>query len=178
MHRRMIMNILENKGGNNMSLLDRRLMMMMKTKEDEDMEWKTLFDETLTEDKNIVIDGLNCKEVEAYILSESAEIYSGEKIFLTSAPLGNVWGDPRISDITKSTQFVMFLKLEVINPYLWKVERNTVPYFTAGNYAAKIESYGHSYTGVILNKDVINGISVVLENGTLKSGTIVFIRGR
>lgn len=27
MHRRMIMNILENKGGNNMSLLDRRLMM-------------------------------------------------------------------------------------------------------------------------------------------------------
>lgn len=142
------------------------------------MEWKTLFDETLTEDKNIVIDGLNCREVEAYILSESAGLYSEEKIFLTSAPLGNQWGDPRISNITKSTQFVMFLKLEVINPYLWKVEGNTVPYFGAGNYMTKTESYGHSYVGSILNKDVINGISVVLENGTLKSGTTVFIRGR
>lgn len=153
-----------------------RRRMMMGTEKEKMTEWKTLFEEELAEDKNITLSGLDCTEVEAYVISDGWG--SENKIYLTSNSSDNIYGDPRISADVKTTSFIMKLKLKVITQYLWEMSTICIPYYAASNYSNEAKTYGHAYLNTVIDKEKITDISLAANNGSLVSGTKVFIRGK
>lgn len=159
------------------ALLRRRMMMdNVETEKEEMVEWKTLLEEELTEDKAITLNDLDCTEVEAYIISngwdEAAEIY------LTSESSGTIYGTPRAFISAKTTPFIIKLGLKMITPYLWETNAICIPYFAGTNYSTETKSYTHQSLGSDINKEMITGLSLVDKNANLKAETKVFIRGR
>lgn len=159
-----------------MSLLRRRIMMQMQEGDADDMrDWKTLYEETLTEDKNITISNIDCKEVEAYIISSGYE--TTDNIYLTSNATGTIYGDPRIYVATRTTAFIIRLGLYVVAPYIMRAEKVQVPYYNDLSGQTIQECILHKTLNQDYNIQSITEISLAAQN-LLKAGDRVYIRGR
>lgn len=140
-----------------------------------DSGWRVIHEEALTEAKNITIDGLDCTEVEAYIIStEAAE----GMFYLTSEPTGTIYGEPRTRCAGKNIPFIMKLHLSAISSYLWEGEISCSNYLNGEPTGDDKLGYTHQIVGDIVNKEKINGITLIRDSGPIPVGTKIVIRGR
>lgn len=153
----------------------RRMMMAMQEGEGKMTEWKTLYEETLTEDKNIILTDINCTEVEAYIISSGYD--TTENIYLTSKANGTIYGDPRIYHTAKTTPYIMHLGLSIVAPYIVRATKVCVPYHNDSAGQNVMESILHSSLGQVYDLQTIAEISLAAQN-LLKAGDRIYIRGR
>ena len=76
-------------------MIRRRLLSELGMEEDGMKEWVDIYENTLTEDLgSIVIDGLNCTEVEAYVINPNTTD-TVKNIYLTTGANGNIYAEPR-----------------------------------------------------------------------------------
>lgn len=143
-------------------------------------EWIYLFNDTLTEDTAyLTFDNFKFKELEAYVVVTTPFSNEGT-LYLTSSATGSIYGDPRISQLGVKNTFtgVVYLKFEVINNDLWKGYKSIPPYLGMGNYENLSTSFCHKVAGTIINKEYIEGMTLIQAQASLPSGTKIIIRGR
>lgn len=146
--------------------------------EEEMREWRTLFEETLTEDKNIVLSGFEgCREIEAYVIFNTA--MSGT-LYLTSVGNGTIYGEPRARLEKKTTIGIGMLRMEIVNPSLISNQIRYSNYYNNinGDSVTVRDCYNHKIGTSVFNVEAFTQCSLMVDNETLKSGDIVFIRGR
>ena len=154
--------------------------MMERTQEVEEMkEWTDVYENTLTEDTDsIVVDGLDCTEVEAYIINSNTRD-TPQTFYLTSMPNGNIYGEPRATKIGTKAQYIMRLSLKRIKPYLWEKRACCIPYIGGSNYAADDITYQNSANSTtLLNHEKISGVTLIPQSGKLEAGCKIYIRVR
>lgn len=139
-----------------------------------DSGWRIVHEETLTEAKNVTVSGLDCTEVEAFIISEEA--VEGN-FYLTSSDAGTVYGEPRVWATGRSNPFIMQMSLRVIAPYLWEGSFVTSNHFTIGGGEPPKSGHQHKILNEPFDKPNITGVTVAREE-LLPAGTKVIIRGR
>lgn len=141
-------------------------------------EWVDIYENTLTEDTDsIVIDGLNCTEVEAYVINPNARD-TVKNIYLTTSANGNIYAEPRIYGEELKTKYIMRLSISKIKSYLFEKKIACVPYFVGGNQVADKITYQNSSGNLNLNVEEINGITLIKQNGKLEAGSKIYIRVR
>lgn len=142
-------------------------------------EWVDIYENTLPEDADsIIIDGLNCTEVEAYVVNPNTRDAT-QNIYLTVGANGNIYTEPRICKEELKTSYIMRLSLSKIRPNLFEKKATCVPYLIGGNLAADNITYQNTAVGSLdLNVEKINGITLMPQNGRLESGCKIYIRVR
>lgn len=154
--------------------------MMEKAREAEGemKEWADIYENTLTEDTdNIVLDGLDCTEVEAYIINPNTR-NTIKTVYLTAASNGTIYGEPRVQKDDVKAQCIMRLSLKKIKPYLWEKRACCISYLTGTNFTHDDITYHHVSTGASLNVEKINGITLIPQSGKLEAGCKIYIRAR
>lgn len=164
-------------GGDGM--IRRRLLSELGMEEEEMKKWVDIYENTLTEDlDSIVIDGLNCTEVEAYVINPNTTD-TVKNIFLTTGANGNIYAEPRIYKEELKTSYIMRLSILKIKPYLFEKKADCIPYLTGGNMVAENIVYQNKASGSVeLNVEKINGITLMPNSGSLKAGSKIYIRVR
>lgn len=86
--------------------MSRRRIMLMNGQEVEEMkEWVDIYENTLNENlDSIVINGLNCTEVEAYIINPNTRDVI-RNIYLTTSANGNIYAEPRIYKVVDNITY-------------------------------------------------------------------------
>lgn len=160
--------------------MSRRRTMLMNGQEDDEMkEWVDIYENTLTEDTDsIVIDGLNCTEVEAYVINPN-ERGTVKNIYLTTGANGNIYNEPRIYKSELKTQYIMRLSILKIKPYLFEKKAVCAPYLVGGNQEGDNIAYQNKVNSLVeLNVEKINGITLMPQSGKLEAGSKIYIRVR
>lgn len=156
----------------------RRIMLMNGQEGDEVKEWVDIYENTLTEDTDsIVIDGLNCTEVEAYVINPNARD-TVKNIYLTTGANGNIYSEPRIYGEELKTKYIMRLSISKIKSYLFEKKIACIPYFVGGNQVADKITYQNFNGNSELNVEEINAITLIKQNGKLEAGCKIYIRAR
>lgn len=142
-------------------------------------KWTYLINEELLEDTAYVgRDGFKFKELEVYLILPTAFSTTGA-LYLTSANSGTVYGEPRINVGAQNTFVgVIFMKLEVIDNKLWRGTYSNPPYFAMGNSANVSTAFGHKIVGNIIDKEYIEGMTLIHQSCSIPSGSTVIVRGR
>lgn len=160
--------------------MERRRTMLMNGQEDEEMkEWIDIYENTLSEDMDsIVIDGLDCTEVEAYVINPNTRDII-KSIYLTAGANGNIYTEPRIYKEELKTSYIMRLNLSKIKPYLFEKRAVRTPYLIGGNLETDNITYQNIAVGsTCLNVEKINGITLMPQSGKLEAGCKIYIRVR
>lgn len=157
----------------------RRLLSELGMEEDEVKEWVDIYENTLTEDlDSIVIDGLNCTEVEAYVINPNTTD-TVKNIYLTTSANGNIYAEPRTFKEELKTSYIMKLSILKIKPYLFEKKAACIPYLVGGNMVTENIVYQNMVSSSVeLNVEKINGITLMPHSGSLKAGSKIYIRVR
>lgn len=139
-----------------------------------DSGWRIVHEETLTEAKNVTVSGLDCTEVEAFIISEEA---AEGNFYLTSSDAGTVYGEPRVWATGRTNPFIMQMSLRVISPYLWEGSFVTSNHFSIGGGESPKSGHQHKILNEPFDKPSITGVTIAREE-LLPVGVKVIIRGR
>ena len=142
-------------------------------------EWIDIYENTLAEDTDsIVIDGLNCTEVEAYVINPNTTD-TVKNIYLTTGANGNIYAEPRIYKDELKTSYIMRLSILKIKPYLFEKKAVCVPYLVGGNKVVDNITYQNKVSSSTeLNVEKINGITLMPQSGSLEAGSKIYIRVR
>lgn len=164
-------------GGDGM--IRRRLLSELGMEEDGMKKWVDIYENTLTEDlDSIVIDGLNCTEVEAYVINPNTTD-TVKNIYLTTGANGNIYAEPRIYKEELKTSYIMRLSILKIKPYLFEKKAVCIPYLIGGNKVTDDITYQNMVSSSVeLNVEKINGITLMPASGSLKAGSKIYIRVR
>ena len=164
-------------GGDGM--IRRRLLSELGMEEDGMKEWVDIYENTLTGDlDSIVIDGLNCTEVEAYVINPNTTD-TVRQIYLTTKANGNIYAEPRAYKEEIKTSYIMRLSISKIKPYLFEKKAACIPYLIGVNQVTGDITYQNmASSSVELNVEKINGITLMPHGGSLKAGSKIYIRVR
>lgn len=164
-------------GGDDMNR--RRIMLMNGQEENEVKEWVDIYENTLNEDlDSIVINGLDCTEVEAYVINPNTRD-TAKNIYLTTSANGNIYAEPRTYKSELKTQYIMRLSILKIKPYLFEKKAVCTNYLVGGNQVVDNIAYQNMVSSSVeLNVEKINGITLMKESGSLEAGSKIYIRVR
>lgn len=142
-------------------------------------EWTYLMNEELLEDTAYVgRDGFKFKELEVYLILPTAFSTTGS-LYLTSANSGTIYGEPRVQIGANNTFVgVVFMKLEVIDNKLWRGYYSNPPYFGMVNTSNLSTLFGHKVANVVIDKEYIEGMTLIHGNCSIPKGSTVIVRGR